>query len=50
MGVVHASRGTLAPGSPHLLCEVAIVARLGARLRSAAARRSRGPPSPTTTG
>jgi molybdopterin-dependent oxidoreductase alpha subunit len=39
MGVVHASAGTLAPGSPHLLSEVAIVARLGARLRSAAARR-----------
>ncbi len=39
MGVVHASAGTLAPSSPHLLSEVAIVARLGARLRSAAARR-----------
>jgi molybdopterin-dependent oxidoreductase alpha subunit len=38
MGVVHASAGTLTPGSPHLLSEVAIVARLGARLRSAAAR------------
>jgi molybdopterin-dependent oxidoreductase alpha subunit len=39
MGVVHASAGTLAPGSPELLSEVAIVARLGARLRSAAAQR-----------
>ncbi|HEX5924964.1 MAG TPA: FdhF/YdeP family oxidoreductase [Baekduia sp.] len=39
MGVVHASAGTLAPGSPRLLSEVAIVARLGERLRSAAARR-----------
>jgi molybdopterin-dependent oxidoreductase alpha subunit len=39
MGVVHASAGTLAPGSLHLLSEVAIVARLGARLHSAAARR-----------
>jgi molybdopterin-dependent oxidoreductase alpha subunit len=38
MGVVHASAGTLVPGSPHLLSEVAIVARLGARLRTAAAR------------
>ncbi|HEV7492552.1 FdhF/YdeP family oxidoreductase [Baekduia sp.] len=38
MGVVHASAGTLAPGSPQLLSEVAIVARLGARLRTAAAR------------
>jgi anaerobic selenocysteine-containing dehydrogenase len=39
MGVVHASAGTLAPGSPQLLSEIAIIARLGARLRSAAARR-----------
>ena len=38
MGVVHASAGTLVPGSPHLLSEVAIVAQLGARLRTAAAR------------
>ncbi len=38
MGVVHASAGTLKPGSPHLLSEVAIVARLGERLRTAAAR------------
>jgi molybdopterin-dependent oxidoreductase alpha subunit len=38
MGVVHASAGALAPGSPHLLSEVAIVARLGARLHSAATR------------
>jgi molybdopterin-dependent oxidoreductase alpha subunit len=38
MGVVHASAGTLAPGSPQLLSEVAIVARLGTRLRTAAAR------------
>jgi molybdopterin-dependent oxidoreductase alpha subunit len=39
MGVVHASSGTLTPPSDRLLSEVAIVARLGARLRTAAARR-----------
>jgi molybdopterin-dependent oxidoreductase alpha subunit len=32
MGIVHASRGGLAPGSPHLLSEVAIIARLGLEL------------------
>ena len=38
MGVVHASAGTLDPGSPQLRSEVAIVAGLGARLQTAAAR------------
>jgi molybdopterin-dependent oxidoreductase alpha subunit len=32
MSVVHASRGRLAPASPHLLSEVAIVSRLGRAL------------------
>ncbi|HEX2314263.1 MAG TPA: FdhF/YdeP family oxidoreductase [Thermomonospora sp.] len=32
MGMVHASRGRLAPASPHLLSEVAIVCRLGRAL------------------
>ncbi len=39
MGMVHASRGRLAPASPHLLSEPAIVARL--------ARRALGPDSRT---
>jgi molybdopterin-dependent oxidoreductase alpha subunit len=35
MGVVHLSRGTLEPASPHLLSEVAIVCRLARRLLGA---------------